>query len=220
MQSHPELPILSILLNQQPMKHMKTLRSLSAGALFLLSPAPQSLNAAVSFWADMDPSTAAIESTWSANPGETLSIGILMETDASGISSYGISAQFDTSELALHPSLLPVASTPTGMADVSLIDVNTPGTVLTFGSVVLGSGPTSTTVRVGTIHFRVLNALDDGIPDIRLGLYNLGVDGAYDNTGSALIPTFHGGYVVPEPSGIGLGIGALLGLIFLRNRRG
>src|SRR6266568_3997329 len=53
---------------------------------------------------DMDLGTAGIQSTRVVAPGDMFQIGLVLTVDASGVSSFGISALFNTPQLQLNGS--------------------------------------------------------------------------------------------------------------------
>jgi hypothetical protein len=160
-------------------------------------------SAQLTFWVDMDTSTAGIQDTIAASPGQTLTADIGVTVGAAGISSYSISVQFDTAALTLNGS--PSASVPAlpgGLSSLSApAENNALGHVYSFNGATLGLGPTGTSFVLGSINFKAVTPNSDGLADVSLGFFNVGVDGAFDNAGNPVVPTFNPGFVVvPEPT--------------------
>jgi hypothetical protein len=179
--------------------------------------------AAATVSVDMDTSTAGIQSSRNAAPGDMFPVDLVLTVDASGVSSYGISVFFDTTELMLNGS--PASSMPAlpgGLFFLTPVTESSPY-VYTFNGATLGIGPVSTSFTIGTINFKVPGAatvLNDGLADISLGFYNAGVDGLFDNGGGSVAATFNGGAVVPEPSTWALFLcGMVATVIFVKRRR-
>jgi hypothetical protein len=178
--------------------------------------------AQVTFSVDMDLGTAGIQSLRAASPGDIFTVGLVLNVGPAGVSSYGISAQFDTTELSLNGS--PAAATPALPGGLSSfgppLENNALGQVYTFSGFTLGLGPASTSFLVGTINYQAVTLVNDGLADIALGVFNLGVDGCFDNGGNAVIPMFDAGYVVPvpEPGSAMLFVFGMLPLWLARHR--
>jgi hypothetical protein len=186
------------------MKQLKiiTTKQIMAGLLLPLSGALSSFADTLSV--DMDIVAPGIQSIRAASPGDSFTVGLVLTVDALGVSSYGVSALFDNTELSLNGSpaateLLPAGFsfniTP-GVASES----NSPGEVLTFEAATFGPGPVSTSFVIGTINFTALGLLlDDSVADITPGFSNVGIDGLFDNgsldKGSATV--FAPGFVIP-----------------------
>ena len=176
-----------------PMKTIIRFSAIAALALGLAIP----LSAAVTISVDMDATTPGIQSTRTAGAGETFTVELVMTVDAAGVSSYGISANFDTTELSLNGApasteLLPVGFTVNLNAGVNS---ESPGQVRTFEATTLSNGPVSTSFVIGRINFTAPSPVTDGTADITLGFFNVGVDGCYDNAGNPVVPTFVSGKV-------------------------
>jgi hypothetical protein len=170
---------------------------------------------------DMDLVAPGIQSVRLATPGESFQIGLVMTVDAAGVSSYGISAFFDTAELSFTgPGAATNASPlPAGMFSLSA-PVQSPPYAYTFNGATFGAGPTLTTFTFGYITYTVGTPTTDLIEDISVGFFNGGVDGFFDNSGSPVVPTFSGGFVnaVPEPGVVPILIGGLAIVWLLRRR--
>ena len=190
--------------------NLKKLLKLTAGLLTCLGCAAPAF-AQVTLSVDMDTTAPGIQFIRSASAGDNFAVNLILTVGPGGVSSYGISAFFDTNELFLA---LPVSANasplPGGLSSFAAPVEATPF-VYTFNAGTFGPGPASTSFTFGTINFTVQpgGAIDDGLPDITLGFYNAGVDGLFDSAGAPVFPTFADGFViptvVPEP-----GTGALL----------
>jgi len=176
---------------------------------------------------DMDLGTAGIQSTRVVAPGDMFQIGLVLTVDASGVSSFGISALFNTPQLQLNGSpASAIPPLPGGLMSLSPpVENNALGQVYTFNGLTLGTGPASTSFTIGTINFMVppkATVLADSVPDIRLGFFNTGIDGFSDNPGNPVTPTFNDGFLtpVPEPSTWALALaGSATMLLLVRRRR-
>src|ERR1019366_5556974 len=161
--------------------------------------------AQVSFSVDWDLGTAGIQSTRAASPGDIFSVGLVLSVGAAGVSSYSVSALFDTTELSLNGAT-PAANNPAlpgGLGSLGAPTWNNGlGWVHSFNAATLGLGPISTSFTVGTIDYQAVVPVSDGLPDVSLGFFNAGIDGFFDNAGNPVVPTFNPGdvVVVPEPS--------------------
>ncbi len=180
------------------------------------------LPAAVMVEVDMDDITPGIQSTRSSSSPFTATLW--MTADASGVSSYAVSVLFDNTELMLDGGSAATEFLPAGFAfnfsigvasESNGITPNSPaGSVNSFEAATFGPGPVSSLFPIGTIKFKVLSVVDDGSPDVSIGLFNGGVDGISDSVGGDLAPTaiYVAGRVVPEPGSVALllaGAGAL-----------
>lgn len=151
-------------------------------------------------------------------PGTPLTAEIYLTADAAGISAYGVSLRFDD-DLVLAPTA-PTELLPSGFA-FNL----TPGvqgtnedTVLTFEAATFGAGPTSARFLIGLVNFLVSDAKPDGT-DVIPGLFNTGIDGIFDNSGSPVSVEAIGAEVVPEPTTLVLLATGIAGLTFRRRAR-
>jgi hypothetical protein len=196
-------------------------KALAGLLLFFTSAVPSW--AQVVFSVDMDLLTAGIQNTRLASSGDTFTAGLYVTVDAAGVSSYSVSAQFDTATLSLNGS--PAAAVPVlpgGLASLAPpVENNALGQVYSFNGATLGLGPVSTTFLVGTINYTVLASIPaDGLADITLGFYNIGIDGFFDNSGNPVTPLFNSGYVmpVPEPGSATMLFGGIFALWLLRRR--
>jgi hypothetical protein len=178
--------------------------------------------AAVMLEVDMDDIAPGIQSTRSSSAPFTATLW--MTADALGVSSYSVSVLFDNTELMLDGSPAAIELLPAGFAfnftlgvasESNGITPNSPaGSVKSFEAATFGPGPVSSLFPIGTIKFKVLSVVDDGSPDVGIGLFNTGVDGISDSVGGDLAPSaiYTAGRVVPEPGSIALllaGTGAL-----------
>jgi hypothetical protein len=158
--------------------------------------------ASASYSVDMDLSTPGIQNTRVASPGDVFTVGIVLSVDAAGVSSYGVSALFDTTVLMLN-GVTPAANNPSlpgGLHSLAAPTWNNGlGWVHSFNGATLGLGPVSTNFLVGTINFNVLAAFESGSPTITLGFFNAALDGMFDNSGNPVTPVFQSGTVVVSP---------------------
>ena len=177
---------------------------------------------------DLDPGTLGIQDTIDAAPGQTFAAELIFFPDAAGVSGWKFSVNFDTTELSLlgNPAST-TATPPVGFfgGSIDLVDTSLGRVWGYFAQAITpGSGPTSGSIPIGTIHFTVTIPVTDGLADLTPGFFNPGSDGALDNLGNALTPTFQPAYVnvVPEPASaalLGLSLPALLSVRRLRGRR-
>jgi len=173
-----------------------------------------STSAQVTIWVDMDPLTPGVQDTLNAAAGQTFSADVGITVGAAGVSSYSISAQLDTTELSLN-GVTPAANNPALPGGLSSF-FGAPtwniasGSVHSFNGATLGSGPVSTSFVIGSIDLKVATPVSDGLPDVTPGLFNLGIDGLFNNAGSAEAPVFLSGFVaVPEPMATALFMAAV-----------
>ncbi len=185
--------------------------------------------AAVLVAVDMDTVTPGIQSTIIVAPGAIFSVNLLVTSDLAGVSSYGISALFDNTELTLNGVPDSAAATeflPAGFAFNINAGVNSAsqalGQVYTFDAATFGAGPVATMFAIGSISFVASAPVTNASLDVTPGLFNVGFDGIFDNAGGDLGPgaVFVGGTVnvVPEPASAALLL-AGAGVVALRNRR-
>ena len=193
-------------------------------ALLLAGAMPA--HAAVTVEVDTDPATPGIQSTRAAAVNDIFTIDLVMTADAAGVSSYGVSVDFDNLELMLNGSpasteLLPALFSFNFTPGVSS-ESQPLGQVRTFEAATFGSGPVSSSFVIGSISFKAIAPVTDGLLDITLGLFNTGVDGIFDNAGGDLGPSavFTGGQVdfVPEPGSGAFLMAAAAGLFASRWR--
>ena len=166
-----------------PMKLLK----LTAGLLTGFGCAAPAF-AQVTFSVDMDTLTPGIQSTRSALGPFTA--GLVMSVGTNGVSSYGVSAFLDTTELTLTAGTSAnTAPLPAGMFSFAA-PVEASPFVYSFNGATLGLGPSSTSFTIGTFSYTVTAIVDDGLPDITPGFYNAGIDGLFDNAGLPVVPVF------------------------------
>ena len=210
------------------MKHRKTPKIVAG--LTALFGGIATLPAAVLVSVDMDPLTVGIQDTLTVALNQIFSIDLVVTADADGLSSYGISALFDNAELTLNgvpdaaaaTELLPSGFTFNFGPGVSSAS-QALGQVYTFEAATFGSGPVSSSFVIGSISFKATAPLTDGLLDVTPGLFNVGVDGIFDNASGDKGPTatFAGGKVnvVPEPASAALLAGGMAMMLGLRRRR-
>ena len=197
-------------------------RTLKLGGMGLLvALSSHNASAQLLIAADMDMATPGIQSIRSASAGEIFDVGIVFDltSHVGGVSAYGVSARFDNTELnfsGVTPSteMLPLGFvlnfTPGTSAEVADIGGGL-GEVRTFEAATFGTGPVAGSFLAGTIKFTVPSVAVDAIPDVTLGLFNVGIDGLSANGGLPIASvTFSPGYVVPEPGETALVAGGLL----------
>ena len=162
---------------------------------------------------DMDTGTAGIQTTRSTLGPFTA--GLVMTIGPGGVSSYGISLLFDNTELALVGAPASTELLPPGFSFNITPGVASEsqalGQVYTFEAGTFGPGPSSTSFTFGLISYTATALVDDAIPDITPGFWNVGIDGMFDSAGFAVVPVFNPGFVVPEPNAAALllcGMGA------------
>ncbi len=172
-------------------------------ALLALTLSAQDGRAGVFVALDLDPGVSGIQDSVLVEPGGTVTAELIVTVDSGGLSSYAVSAEFDTGELDLAGSPAATENLPAGF------DANiTPGVenetedaggglgqVLTFEAVAFALGPASTQFTAGTIQFEAPAPADGGAFDLESGAFNLRVDGAFDNSGLAVTLSFGGGFV-------------------------
>ena len=150
-----------------------------------------------------------------ASPGDSVTAEIRITSDEAGVSSYGVSLEFDSDlDLVLATELLPAGfafNLSNGVQDTLESQVAQDGHVFTFEAATFGNGPVSTTFAVGTIQFTVKDPQSDGV-DLRSGLFNAGIDGFFDNAGESLAGVEFGTasvVPVPEPGALWLLVAAV-----------
>jgi hypothetical protein len=152
---------------------------------------------------DVDPA-AGIQDAISVSPGDMVTASIVVDVGASGLSSYGISAQFDTTELDLKGAspaveLLPAGFTFNITPGVQGFHENIGGglgDVQTFEAATFAAGPVNTSFEIGRVNF-IAVAPSGTTTDIDIlpGEFNVGIDAFFDNAGMRVFPTFVGGSV-------------------------
>lgn len=183
-------------------------------------------SAAVLISVDMDPATVGIQSTRLGSSGDPFTADLVMTVGAEGVSSYSVSANFDTTELMLDGS--PAASYPVlpgGLTPVppAPSEDNALGRVWSFNGVTFGTGPSLTSFVFGSIKFKVTTPVTNLSEDVTPGFFNLpgSIDSMFDNAGNPIVPTFAGGTVnvVPEPGSAALLVlGACVSGALIRRR--
>ena len=111
--------------------------------------------------------------------------------------------KFDNTELSLagapaSTELLPAGFTNNFTASV-LSESQALGQVYTFEASTLGLGPANTNFTIGTINFSATALVNDSVPDITVGIYNVGIDGLFDNAGNPVAPVTAAGFLTPMP---------------------
>jgi hypothetical protein len=154
-------------------------------------------------------------STIVATPGDVLLAELRLHAGPEGVSSYGLSLQFDDDLKDEVDVLAAQERTPAGfafsfspgvVAGIEESHSARAGRVLTFEAETLGLGPADATFTIGTLELRVgAHVATDGL-DIVTGLWNPGVDGLFDNAGVSLagVAQWGGAAIdaVPEPSSV------------------
>jgi len=158
-----------------------------------------------------------IDPILNAAPGAAVTVDVLLRPGGAGVSSYGVSLQFDNGELTHvgNNELLPAGFnlnltvgsggwTPNVAAGIDQVS--------TFEAVSFGvAGPVNGPwLTIGTISFTVGAPVNDGLADVTAGFFALGFDGMNDNGFLPLVPVFNPGFVIPEP-GVISGAAFLLG---------
>lgn len=205
-----------------------------AGLLMAASLYTQPTQAQLVISMDMDTATLGIQSTRIASPGDIFDVELVFDLTGqpAGVASYGVSVQFNNTELMLNGSPAATAYLPAGFgfSHFSATGVGAEsndiggglGQVSTFEATTFGLGPTSGTMPVGKISFKVLSPVLFAGADVTPGLFNTGVDGLFDNSSTSIgAVTFNSGSVVPEPSALALTTSGLLlaGVLIRRLRR-
>ena len=177
--------------------------------------------------------------TIQANPTDNITLEVRLTAGTEGLSSWGISIQFDAGLLnefnvASPPNEFGIAPDvyctpfPACFFATPTVTPFTPGTVsgvvesvtggggtgfvFTFEAGTLGDGASASFGQflIGEIVFTVTgNVATDG-PDISSGFFNVGADAAFDNAGNAVAMTFNGATV--DAFGPEPGTAVLLGL--------
>lgn len=204
-----------------PIKHIRT--SGFAVALAGLLAWATDGSAAVVISVDMDTSLVGIQSVRLASAGDTFTAALVMTVGAEGVSSYSVSANFDTVELTLDGS--PAASYPAlpgGLsAGTAPVEDNALGKAWSFNAFTAGTGPSLTSFTFGLIKFKVVTPITDLSEDVTPGFFNLpgALDSMFDNAGLPIAPTFVGGSVnVPEPGTFACLAGGLVALSLRRRQ--
>jgi hypothetical protein len=171
--------------------------------------------------------TAIVQVVWqetgtpsaAVGTGTPLTAEIFITPDATGISSYGVSIQFDD-DLTLAAAA-PEEKLPSGF-QFNLtpgVQGTTANSVLTFEAGTFAAGPTTGPFLAGVVHFVASDPKDDGI-DVTPGFFNTGIDAMFNNAGGQASVQFVGASVaVPEPTTALLLVPGLAGLAALRRRK-
>ena len=100
--------------------------------------------------------------------GEQFRVDLVLETDAAGIAAYGISVQYDHSELqlveAVNRPLAPMIGLSASVSNE--IQGDEFSLLSSFDGVTLNVGPSDTSFVAGTITFTALAPIEDGALDI------------------------------------------------------
>ena len=182
--------------------------AIALGALYLPSQALASVSVAI----DLDPAVEGIQSSATVAPGNSVLAEVVVDTDAAGLSSYAISVQFDSVELDLQAAPAAIEYLPAGfdanlnagVQSESEDDGSGQGHVLTFEAVALGSGPANSSFVAGVIKLTAAAVTSDALLDITPGFFNIGIDGAFDNSGSPASLLFNGVPVNAQICGDGI----------------
>ncbi len=155
----------------------------------------------------IDPTAGA--STIAAEPGDRLTLEVIMHIGSAGVSAYGVSVEFDRDlrdELDLvsvvelhHPWLPAIAPTLTVVES----DSSTPGGVYGLDGFTLGLGPVDTSVVIARLVFEV-NDPDFDRGDVAVGLFDPGIDGVFDNALASAFVSFLDASVVPTTRDLAL----------------
>jgi hypothetical protein len=158
--------------------------------------------------------------------GQPFTVEIRLVSGPRGISSYGVSFLFDGEGLDAFDvvsvdELLPPgfgANLTSGVEAVEESQLGVPGRVKTCEAVTFGAGPVG--VGFAACRVQLVSTGATGTFTIEAGLFNLGIDGVFDNEGvdsSASLQTATAVVnVVPEP---GAALLVAIGLLGLRLRR-
>ncbi len=207
--------------------------ALMAGLTLLLGAAPEARALAIVdiIWTATTGGGTTGGSTIFGGVGNVHEATIFLTPDAGGtkgISSYSISLEFDTDlvdelKLISATELLPAGFTfniTTGVASSTDSSGAAKGDVLSYEAATFGLGPTAATAfAIGTVEFQTTaNVATDGL-DVFSGLFNVGIDGLFDNAGLPETATFNSASVnIPEPA-TSLLLAAGLAALAARRRR-
>lgn len=165
--------------------------ALALGFLALLAPTAFAEPAVSLRWSATSGSGSAGGSAIGAVAGDRLTLDVVLSPDAAGVSSFGLSLEFDRdggNELDLVEVLeeLPPGFAfhlSPGVEGALESEPERTGQILTFEAATLDLGPTDAAVRIAQIIFEVTDQVATDGPDVFLGLQNPGVDGSFDNQG-------------------------------------
>lgn len=201
----------------------------------------QQAHAAIVYSIDADPNAIGIQSTRAVSPNSTFTVDLVASLPgaADSVSSYGVSVQFDTTELNLSSvtELAPstdvngnalsgsLSNFTSGVSGTSESIGNGLGEIRTFEAGTFGSGPVGPSLFVvGSISFTAANPGGDASDiDILPGEFNSLIDMSFDNSvpGQRIVPTFVGASVtvIPEPTCVGLLFCVGSALLLVRSKR-
>lgn len=170
---------------------------------------------------DLDPFTSGIQSSLVAQPGQLITADIVMElSGTTTIDIYGVSLQFDDSELAYRPSESVTIPLP-GFEELdTLTQLGTTITGIRAATPItaIGTGPQAPqSFVIARLKFFSVTPAGNAA-DIDLILLESDLDGSFDNFFQPLTPQFYGASIisVPEPSLCGLS--AMMALMLFKRR--
>lgn len=197
---------------------MKTRMVIAACLLGTVCATPAAIGA-VTVDIDLDPVAPNIQSTLGVMTGQifTVDVVVTLETGDS-LSSYGFGVSWDGVEVTGSGGTdTPPPSLPTNF-EPGLPGGGATSAQMWDGSTT-GDGPVGPTSFVaGTYTFMAnVNGIDDGAGDITPGPpVPLALGGFFDNEGDLVTPVFNSGFLIPEPTSLGLLCFATLGMAMRR----